>query len=194
MSLHLAPVHVFLWKMICWLKKSFKPVLQDSSDRETGHQSFWEASLLSRPAATQRTWVQRLSPKNKRGLPYILFTAGYGNGGTAYLIHVTYYFIGYLTSRAWWPCSGLVLGATWHSSNPIFVCFFHCGTHYSLIISLIVSHYLPSPPPCIPATPGLGISLLEDIEIYGEIIEMLNTSLRDWEWNKHKLNKDKEGL
>jgi hypothetical protein len=49
--------------------------------RLRGHQSLQEASLLSKPAATQRTQVQRLSPENKGGLPYITFRAGYRNGG-----------------------------------------------------------------------------------------------------------------
>jgi hypothetical protein len=49
--------------------------------RETGHQSFREASLLSRPTVTQRIRIQRLSPESKGGFPYIPFRAGYRNGG-----------------------------------------------------------------------------------------------------------------
>jgi hypothetical protein len=49
--------------------------------RQRGHQSFWETSLLSKPAATQQTQVQRLSPENKGGFSYVLFRAGYRNGG-----------------------------------------------------------------------------------------------------------------
>jgi hypothetical protein len=41
------------------------------------HQCFREASLLSKPAATQQTHVQRLNPENKRGFPYMPFRAGY---------------------------------------------------------------------------------------------------------------------
>jgi hypothetical protein len=37
--------------------------------------------LLSKPAVTQWTRVQRLSPQNKGGLPYIPFRAGYRNKG-----------------------------------------------------------------------------------------------------------------
>jgi hypothetical protein len=56
--------------------------------RLRGHQSFWEASLLSRLAATQRTQVKRLSPKSKGGFPYVPFRAGYRSmGDTAYSIH-----------------------------------------------------------------------------------------------------------
>jgi hypothetical protein len=39
--------------------------------RLRGQQSFWEAGLLSKPAVTQRTHVQRPSPENKGGFPYI---------------------------------------------------------------------------------------------------------------------------
>jgi hypothetical protein len=72
----------------CWWKKYIQPVtdterleselifrwcnrihvftlLQEDSDRETGPQSFQEASLLSRPAANQQIWVQRLSVEKK---------------------------------------------------------------------------------------------------------------------------------
>jgi hypothetical protein len=56
-------------------------MLQDSSDREMGHQSFWEASLLSRLAATQQILIQRLSSENKGGFPYKQFRVGHRNGG-----------------------------------------------------------------------------------------------------------------
>jgi hypothetical protein len=49
---------------------------------ETGHQSFWEAHLLSKPAVTQWTLVQRLSPENKGGLPNVTFRTGYINRGS----------------------------------------------------------------------------------------------------------------
>jgi hypothetical protein len=55
-------------------------MLQDGSDREMRHQSFQEASLLIRPAMTQWICIQRLTPKNKRGLLYIPFRAGCRNG------------------------------------------------------------------------------------------------------------------
>jgi hypothetical protein len=41
--------------------------------REMGHQSLQEASLLSKLAVTQWTLVQRVSPGNKDGFPYLLF-------------------------------------------------------------------------------------------------------------------------
>jgi hypothetical protein len=47
---------------------------------EMGHQSFQEASLLSRLAVTQWIQVQRLSPEKKGGFPFILFRADYING------------------------------------------------------------------------------------------------------------------
>jgi hypothetical protein len=49
--------------------------------RLRGHQSFGEASLLSKLAVTQQTHVQRLSTENKGGLPFIPFREGYRNGG-----------------------------------------------------------------------------------------------------------------
>jgi hypothetical protein len=60
------------------------------------HQSFKEASLLSKPAVTQWTDVQRLRSKNTGGLPYIPFTAGYRNGGRLQLVPyiIVCYFIG----------------------------------------------------------------------------------------------------
>jgi hypothetical protein len=45
------------------------------------HQSFSEASLLSRPEFIRQICIPRLSPKNKRAFPYIPFIAGYRNGG-----------------------------------------------------------------------------------------------------------------
>jgi hypothetical protein len=63
--------------------------------RLRGHQSFREASLLSKPEVTQGTHVQRLSPENKGSFPYIPFTAGYRNGGGVRLVPyiVTCHFI-----------------------------------------------------------------------------------------------------
>jgi hypothetical protein len=70
--------------------------------RLRGHQSFQEASLLSKQAATQQTQVQRLSLENKEGFPYIPFKAGYRNGGVQLVPYmVTCYFIG---------CFNLALG------------------------------------------------------------------------------------
>jgi hypothetical protein len=60
------------------------------AQRQRRHQSYWEASLLSELAATQQIWLQRLSPQNKGGFPYILFRAGYrnwGGGDTVCFIH-----------------------------------------------------------------------------------------------------------
>jgi hypothetical protein len=62
-------------------------LLQEGS----GHQSFWEASSLSKSAVTQQTPVQKLSPENKRGFPYVPFRAGYRNGGKG--LHVVPYII-----------------------------------------------------------------------------------------------------
>jgi hypothetical protein len=42
-------------------------MLQDGSGREMGYQSSQEASVLSRPAATQQIHIQRLSLENKGG-------------------------------------------------------------------------------------------------------------------------------
>jgi hypothetical protein len=69
------------WNSLFWLVERDSVV--GCSDREMGHQSLREASLLSRPAATQQTQVQRLSPEDKGGFPYISFRAGYRKGGTA---------------------------------------------------------------------------------------------------------------
>jgi hypothetical protein len=55
--------------------------------RQEVHQSFWEASLLNKLAATPQTRVQRLSIKNKGGFPYIPFRAGYRGEGAACPIH-----------------------------------------------------------------------------------------------------------
>jgi hypothetical protein len=49
--------------------------------RLRGHQSFQEASLLSKPAATQWIHIPRLIPENKGGFPYTPVKAGYRNGG-----------------------------------------------------------------------------------------------------------------
>jgi hypothetical protein len=50
-------------------------------ERKIYYQSFQEAGLLRKPAATQQTQVQRLRSKNKGGFPYITFRAGYRNVG-----------------------------------------------------------------------------------------------------------------
>jgi hypothetical protein len=72
------------------------------TQRLRGHQSFWEARLLSKPAPTQQTRVQRLSPENKWGFSYIPFRPGYRNGGWVQLVPyiITCYFIGYFNLRA----------------------------------------------------------------------------------------------
>jgi hypothetical protein len=57
--------------------------------RLRGHQRFWEVSLLSKLAATQWTQVQKLSPKNKGGFPYIPFRASYRNEGGGYSLSHT---------------------------------------------------------------------------------------------------------
>jgi hypothetical protein len=62
--------------MLRWWQGGENPTLQIPNDvprnvaggvrqRLRGHQSFWEASLLSRSAATQLTHIQKLSPENK---------------------------------------------------------------------------------------------------------------------------------
>jgi predicted lipoprotein with Yx(FWY)xxD motif len=83
-------------------------VLQKGPDRDWGHQSFREASFLGRPAVTWWTWVQRLSPKNKAGLPYIPFRAGYRNGVQLVPYIITCNFIGCFNllgevTRLWSP-------------------------------------------------------------------------------------------
>jgi hypothetical protein len=93
-----------------------------------GHQSFWKTNLLSRWAATQQICIQRLSPKNKGGFPYITFRAGYRNGGYS-LSHTWSHIISLaiLTSGARWPFSGL----TPPNNIPQFHFFlFYCCTHY----------------------------------------------------------------
>jgi hypothetical protein len=61
--------------------------------RLRGHHSFWEASLLSKPAATQQTHVQRLSIKNKGSFSYIPFRASYRNEGVQLVPYIiTCYF------------------------------------------------------------------------------------------------------
>jgi hypothetical protein len=102
-------------------------LLQDRSDREMGHQSFQEASLLSRLAGTQQIHIQRLSPKKKGGFPYIPFRVGYRNGGYSLSntwLHTTSLAI--LTSRSRWPFSGLTPG----DIPQIHFFLFHCSTHY----------------------------------------------------------------
>jgi hypothetical protein len=116
-------------------------LLQDRSDREMGHQSFQEASLLSRLAGTQQIHIQRLSPKKKGGFPYIPFRVGYRNGGYSLSntwLHTTSLAI--LTSRSRWPFSGLTPG------DIPQIHFFSVSLLHSL--SLIIS----LPPSCLPAT------------------------------------------
>jgi hypothetical protein len=63
--------------------------------RLRGHQSFQEASLLSKLAGTQRTHFQRLSSENKGDFPYVPFRAGYRNGEVWLIPYIiTCYFIG----------------------------------------------------------------------------------------------------
>jgi hypothetical protein len=94
---------------------------------------------------TPWTRVQRLSPKNKGGLLYISLRAGYRNAGTAYLTH------GHVLFHWLFNLWGKV---TLHWSHPrcylTFLNFVLLLHSLSLINSLIVSHYLPSPT-CLPA-------------------------------------------
>jgi hypothetical protein len=104
--------------------------------RQRGHQSFQEASLLNMPAAPQRTRIQRLSPKNKGGFPYILFRAGYRNGAVRLVPHViTRYFTGCFD--LWGEVTFCGFQITFSNSS---LSLFPCS-----------SHHLPSPP-CLPAT------------------------------------------
>jgi hypothetical protein len=93
-------VGTFLIFKRCQLIKNFKhsssqtkhicrlEMLQEGSDREKGHQSFWEARLLSKLAATQlpRTkgafLVYHLEQVTEMGIQLVPYM-------------VTYYFIGY---------------------------------------------------------------------------------------------------
>jgi hypothetical protein len=77
---------------------------------------FQEASLLSKPATTQWTQVQRLSPENKGGFPYIPFRIGYRNDRGCIFVPfiITYYFIGCFNlwgkvPLLWSPCNILQL-------------------------------------------------------------------------------------
>jgi hypothetical protein len=47
------------------------------------------SKFINKPAATQQTHVQRLSPKNKGGFPYLPFRAGYRNGAGGYRLSHT---------------------------------------------------------------------------------------------------------
>jgi hypothetical protein len=93
---------------LSWIKKqqfrqstvthACNPVVGGLRQRPRGHQSFGEARILSKPAATQQTRVERLSTENKGGFPYIPFSAGYRNGvGGLQLVPyiTTCYFTGY---------------------------------------------------------------------------------------------------
>jgi hypothetical protein len=119
------------------LNAGHKPpeMLKDGSNRETGCQSFREATLLSRQSATQLIHIPRLSPKNKGGLPYIPFRAGYWNGGYS-LSHTRSHTISLatLTSVVRWPFSGLTPG------DIPQICFFKL-----LLLFHPCTHYLSSP-------------------------------------------------
>jgi hypothetical protein len=52
-------------------------VLQDIQTGKWDTQAFQEATFISMPAAPQQIHIQRLSPRNKETLPYILLQAGY---------------------------------------------------------------------------------------------------------------------
>jgi hypothetical protein len=99
--------------------------------RQRGHQSFQEATLLSRPAV--------MSPENKGGLYYIPFRAGYRNGGRVQLVPyiVTCYYTGCF--NLWGEATLLWSCTRYHSPTLFFLCF-----SVALIISL--------PPPCLPNT------------------------------------------
>jgi hypothetical protein len=120
-------------------------------DREIGHKSFWEASLLSRPAVDLHT---KAEPKNKGGFPYISPRAGYRYGGYS-LSHTWSHTISLpiLTSGARWPFSGLTTGATWHFPNLFFL--FHCCIHYLSLSSPLLS--------CLPATVWHRLSVCTDM-------------------------------
>jgi hypothetical protein len=121
----------------------------DVSVRERGHQSFWEASLFSKPAVTQWFHIQRLSPEDKGGLPYIPFRSGYRNGGTVCPTH------GHILFH--WPFKPLVKGDPSLVLPQVlldipqifffFVSLLHSISHYPSL-SLIIS----PPPHCLPAT------------------------------------------
>jgi hypothetical protein len=92
----------------------------------------------------QWTQLQRLNPENKGGLPSIPFRAGYRNGGYS-LSHTWSHAISLtiLTSGVRWHFSGLTPG----DIPQIWVFFVLLLHSLSLIVSLIVSHYLSSPSP-----------------------------------------------
>jgi hypothetical protein len=129
-------------------------LFQDGSDRETGHQKFWEASLLSRPAATQWIQIQRLSLKSRRGFPYIPWSRLQISGGEVQLIQfmVTYYFIGHF--NLWGEVTLLWSHPRCYVTflKSVFACLFVSLLHsLSLIISFIV--FIKSlHSPCLPAT------------------------------------------
>jgi hypothetical protein len=90
-----------------------KNVAERLRQKLRGHQSFQEASVLSKLAVTQWTQVQSLSTKSKGGCPFIPLREGYRNGGGIKLIKfvpyiITCYFIGYfnlwgLVTLLWSP-------------------------------------------------------------------------------------------
>jgi hypothetical protein len=100
---------------------------------------------------TQRIHIQKLSPKNKEGLPYIPLRQGFRNRVCS-LSHTWSRVISLaiFTSGVSWHFPGLALGATWYFSNPVilFVCLFvyFCTHCLSLSPSLSLIVY-PSPPP-----------------------------------------------
>jgi hypothetical protein len=120
-----------------------------------------EASLLSRLAATQRTWVQRLGHENKGGLPYIPFRVGYRNGGavTACLIHRHMLFNCHF--NLWGEVTLLWSHHRCYSPTPLLICF---------IVALVKSPFpLPS---FLPQWP---------LEYDGH----MNLEALDWQYKRH---------
>jgi hypothetical protein len=80
--------------------------------------TFSGSKFIKQAAATQQTQVQRLSPENKGGFPYIPFSAGYRNGGMQLVPYIiTCHFIGH--SNLWGEMTLL-----WSPGNILQLWFF----------------------------------------------------------------------
>jgi hypothetical protein len=113
-----------------WLLSTWNVVsdVEEYSERETGHQSFREASLLSRSAATQPIHI----PENKGGFPYILWRAGYRNGGHS-LFHTWSHAISFIGHFNLWGDPSLVSPRCYMTFLKFFFCcLFHYCTHFLL--------------------------------------------------------------
>jgi hypothetical protein len=165
----------FMWPgMLSWWQRGENTVLwlpdepQEmwvGSDSEMRHQSFWEASLLSRLAATLQICIQRLSPKNKGGFPDVPCTALQKWGVQLVPYMVTYYFIGYF--NLWGKVTSLVspTGYLTVFKYVFLLLLFHCCTHY---LSLSPSQSLNV---CLSATiPVLSEPILRDKISYPKIV------------------------